>query len=130
MFRFAPVLLICAILFSLGSARGADGWAQLKTGMTQLETWTALGPPLMRTSGRGYVLWFYDCRAEVLFLNGPVIAWTVPLPNREAAARPISKDVTILPGAPLVRRTAVPYRGNEGGFDPWANTQFRYRQRR
>jgi hypothetical protein len=127
--RAASLSLAFAVLLGLNSAQAMEGWARLKTGMTPQEARTALGPPLMRTSGHGYELWFYDCSAEVVFYNGPVVAWTVPVANAEAASRPIASDVTLLPGAPLVRRAPAPYRGDEGG-DPWSDTEFRYRQRR
>ena len=58
------------------STRAAEGWAQLKLGMTAAETVALLGAPLIRTSGNGFELWTYDKGAEVL-LFGSLIGWTM-----------------------------------------------------
>ena len=72
-----PRLLAFLLLCVPGFLSAADRWAQLKLGMTAEETVAALGEPLIRTVGRGFELWVYDDRAEVLFY-GPVIGWTTP----------------------------------------------------
>jgi hypothetical protein len=72
-------LLLLALLSLLppGTARGADGWAQLKLGMTAEQAMAVVGAPLFRCEGRGFELWIYDSRAEVVMYGG-VIAWTAP----------------------------------------------------
>lgn len=56
----------------------AGGWADLKPGMTREEISIALGSELMASKGRGFEVAVYDRRAEVVFLNGQVVAWTAP----------------------------------------------------
>jgi len=72
-----PRLLAFLLLCVPGFVSAADRWAQLKIGMTAEETVAALGEPLIRSVGRGFELWIYDHRAEVIFY-GPVIGWTAP----------------------------------------------------
>lgn len=74
--RFSRRLWLLLLLVP-AFARGADRWAQLKTGMTTDETVAALGEPLARNLGRGFELWTYDNHAEVLFF-GDLIGWTSP----------------------------------------------------
>ena len=66
------------VIFTTGSLRGADGWAQLKVGMSTEEAEVALGLPLLKTSARGFDLWIYDNNAEALFFGGPLVGWTTP----------------------------------------------------
>ncbi len=84
----ARKLLFLLALLSLllpGMARGADGWTQLKLGMTAEQAVATLGAPLFRSEGRGFELWIYDGRAEVVMYGG-VIAWTAPASSPDAAA--------------------------------------------
>jgi hypothetical protein len=68
---------LVAVLFPL-AADAAGDWSQLKPGMTRVEANAALGAELMGSRGRGFEVAIYDGRAEVLFLNGQVVAWTAP----------------------------------------------------
>ncbi|HVU18176.1 MAG TPA: hypothetical protein VHD32_14730 [Candidatus Didemnitutus sp.] len=76
--RRLVVLPVIFLLVVLRLAAGTDGWATLKRGMSQADTYAVLGKPLIRTAGRGFEVWIYDHNAEVLFFRGPVIAWTAP----------------------------------------------------
>ena len=60
------------------AASAADKWAALKAGMTRSEAVAVLGTELVASSGRGFEVAIYDGRAEVVFLNGQVVAWTAP----------------------------------------------------
>jgi hypothetical protein len=68
---------LVALLFPL-AADAAGDWTQLKAGMTREETAAVLGNELMASRGRGFDVAIYDGRAEVLYLNGQVVAWTAP----------------------------------------------------
>ncbi len=68
---------LVALLFPV-AADAAGDWSQLKPGMSRAETSAALGTELMGSRGRGFEVAIYDGRAEVLFLNGQVVAWTAP----------------------------------------------------
>ena len=68
---------LLAVLFPLAAPAAGD-WSQLKPGMTREEANAALGAELMGSRGRGFEVAIYDGRAEVLFLNGQVVAWTAP----------------------------------------------------
>ena len=70
--------LTAFLILALKPLSGAEGWAQLKVGMSVDEAMEALGDPLMKTSGRGFELWVYDNHAEVLFYGGPLVGWTTP----------------------------------------------------
>ncbi len=70
--------LMSFVILATSSLRGADGWAQLKVGMSADEATEALGLPLMKTSARGFDLWIYDNNAEALFFGGPLVGWTTP----------------------------------------------------
>ncbi len=77
-----PRLMAFLLLCVPGFLSGAERWAQLKLGMTAEETVAAIGEPLFRSAGRGFELWIYDHRAEVVFF-GPLIGWTTPSPGGE-----------------------------------------------
>jgi hypothetical protein len=68
---------LVAMLFPV-AADAAGDWSQLKPGMTREETTAVLGAELMASRGRGFDVAIYDGRAEVLYLNGQVVAWTAP----------------------------------------------------
>lgn len=73
-FRYVAILLIlCA-----RSLAEADGWAQLKIGMSTNEAADVLGIPLIRTAANGFEVWIYDNRAEAVFYGGPLVGWTTP----------------------------------------------------
>jgi hypothetical protein len=79
---------LVAVLFPVAAAAAGD-WSQLKAGMTRDETTAVLGSELMASRGRGFDLAIYDGRAEVLYLNGQVVAWTAPAAS-EAPPPPLS----------------------------------------
>lgn len=68
---------LMAVLFPV-AADAAGEWSQIKAGMTREETAAVLGNELMASRGRGFNVAIYDGRAEVLYLNGQVVAWTAP----------------------------------------------------
>jgi len=84
---------LTAFLLAAGLARAADGWTQLKPGMTSDQAIKFLGEPLMRTKARGFERWIYDGNGEVIFMGGPLKSWTVATPSPESEARPIEFDV-------------------------------------
>jgi len=73
--RLFSVLLLTGAF--TGVVRAEDGWSHLKLGMSTNDAVAALGQPLLRSEGRGFEVWTYDNRAEVVFY-GQVIAWTAP----------------------------------------------------
>ena len=121
-------IALCTPVF----AADAKVWAQLKTDMTPKEARALLGNPLIRNANRGYEVWIYDSKAEVVFHQGPVMAWTIPTPNPVSEARPIEMDL------PLNPPKRLPYFVNQkpsqnsaaGEVNPLPSTQFRYKQRR
>ena len=83
------------------SAAEAAGWAQMRPGMSSRETAAILGQPLLRSGAKGFELWIYSGGAEVVFHQGPVMAWTVPTAvpaAKPVAANTYSHDVFFLPG--------------------------------
>ena len=68
-----------ALLLAVQSA-GADpaGWGRLHPGLDEAAVLAALGPPLVRTAGRGFTTFVYDRGGEVLLRRGVVVAWTKP----------------------------------------------------
>ena len=101
---------LVAVLFPV-AADAAGDWSQLKAGMTREETAAVLGTELMASRGRGFDVAIYDGRAEVLYLNGQVVAWTAPVAS-DAPLPPASAwqfDQT-----PRVRPRVQPARGATG----------------
>lgn len=99
-----------AALFPV-AADAAGDWSQLKAGMTREETTAVLGIEIMASRGRGFDVAIYDGRAEVLYLNGQVVAWTAPAAS-EAPPPPASAwqfDQT-----PRVRPRVLPAGGSSG----------------
>lgn len=84
MFRFRILRAAMVSLLAPVSVLAADGWSQLKTGMTRGETIAMLGTELVASRGRGFEVAIYDGRAEVVFLNGQVVAWTAPASSQAA----------------------------------------------
>jgi hypothetical protein len=76
--------LACFLILSTSSLHGAEGWAQLKIGMTADEAAEALGNPLLKTAGSGFELWIYDNNAEAVFYGGPLVGWTTPSKGKTA----------------------------------------------
>lgn len=79
---------LVAVLFPV-AADAAGDWSQLRAGMTREETTAVLGSELMASRGRGFDVAIYDGRAEVLYLNGQVVAWTAPAAS-DASSPPAS----------------------------------------
>ena len=128
--------LIFASLFSIALcaptfAASQKDWAKLKTDMTPDEALELLGHPLFRNVNRGYEVWIYDSKAEVVFHQGPIMAWTIPTPNPVSEARPIEMDLPLNPPKRLPRYEAPKARPNStpGDVAPRPSTQFRYKQR-
>lgn len=94
-----PVLALLACLLT-ASLSAAGDWAQLKGGMTGAEAVKLLGEPLIRTAGRGFQVWIYDGRGEVVFAGGPLKAWTAAKPTAESLSRPVALDVLIRAARP------------------------------
>jgi hypothetical protein len=69
--------LIIALLTAC-AVHGADGWAQLKGGMSRADAIAVLGVPLVESRGREFAVAIYDERAEVIFVDDRVIDWTAP----------------------------------------------------
>lgn len=86
------------------TAAEAAGWAQMRPGMSSRETAAILGQPLLRSGSKGFELWIYSGGAEVVFHQGPVMAWTAPTTVPVAAPVAVathSHDVYFLPGRPM-----------------------------
>lgn len=71
--RLAAVALLVPV-----AGWAADGWAELKPGMSRVEAAALLGRELLASRGRGFEVAIYDGRAEMLFLHGGLVAWTPP----------------------------------------------------
>ncbi len=109
---------LLAILFPVAGV-AQEGWSQMKTGMNREETHAVLGAELMASRGRGFEVAIYDGGAEVLYLNGQVVAWTAPgaveAPPAPAAAwqfdqvaRPRPRPVAPVDAqGPAVRQRAI-----------------------
>ncbi len=62
------------------AAMMAGGWEQLRPGMSRDEATTVLGSTALITSvGRGFEVAVYDQRGELVYLEGKLVTWTVPL---------------------------------------------------
>ena len=112
---------------------GADGWARLKPGMTTEEAEAALGAPLIRNEGRGFELWIYDSRAEVVFYGG-IVAWTAPAsaPAIHAPAE-VWEFYQATPNRPRDRiplRKRAPSLREDAPVAPDSGSDFRYLRRR
>lgn len=132
MSRLTGLSLVFVALCTPTFAAGAKDWAKLKPGMTPDEAFAALGQPLIRNSNRGYEVWIYDSKAEVVFHQGPVLAWTIPTPNPASEARPIEMDLPMNPPKRLPYFVKPKRNQNSaaGEATPLPSTQFRYKQRR
>lgn len=121
-------LALCTPVF----AASAKEWAKLKTDMTPDEALALLGHPLFRNVNRGYEVWIYDSKAEVVFHGGPVMAWTIPTPNPVSEARPLSMDLPLNPPKRLPQFVSRKILQNStvGEVAPIPSTSFRYRQSR
>lgn len=127
--RLIPASLLFIALCSSAFAVSHKAWAKVKTEMTKDEIVELLGQPLIRNSNRGYEVWIYDSKAEVVFQGGPVIAWTVPTPNPLSEARPVAMDLPLNPAKALPYYTPKLRPKTAPGERPARpSTQFRYKQ--
>ncbi len=127
------ILQLCIYLAFLTPSFAAEtkGWTELKKGMTPNEALVALGKPLIETKGHGFDVWIYDSKAEVVFHQGPIMAWTIPTPNPVSEARPIEMDLPLgtpkrLPHFVLPKSDQNP--AVQDSKSP-QSTQFRYKLR-
>lgn len=120
--------MLSAISLLTVAVRGADGWAQLKPGMTRAEMTTALGEPLMRSSGRQFELCIYDAGAEVLCYRGTVVAWTAPSGSTAPDGRQIDLSRLLQPAAVEAPKPKayVPRSERGAGYEPIAPRRTRF----
>jgi hypothetical protein len=71
------ILWLGCFLSSLPAA-AAEGWTQLRPGLTRPEAALLLGMPLIASQARGFDVALYDRRGELLFVDGRLVAWTAP----------------------------------------------------
>ncbi len=93
------LIFLFAWLAITAPAFAGDCWARLKAGMTKREAAAIVGLPLFSNAGRGYEMWFYDHRGEVMLYRGRVLYWSSP------AAAGVRKPQV---DSPVVPRTTRP----------------------
>ncbi|MDQ5977105.1 MAG: hypothetical protein QG602_77 [Verrucomicrobiota bacterium] len=112
----------------LGSA---PDWSRLKAGLSVEEAEEALGRPLIRTYGRGFQVWIYDGRGEVIFADGPgALGWSLPAPTPESVSRPVERDVLLKPNVRLPALRAASSAAVVPVVAPENDIRFRYLPRR
>ncbi len=126
--RFIVMLAGLGLLASL-RASPSEKWARLRAGMTPGETVALLGRPLFRHAARGYELWIYDSKAEVIFCAGPVKAWTAPTSNPVAEAKPIEQDLPMGEWLRLPARYQASSRTGGVRTEESTRSRFRFRPR-
>jgi hypothetical protein len=122
MFRFS-IRAVSALFGLSASVLVATDWTQIKAGVTPEQTTAALGQPLIRTYGRGFEVWIYDSRGEVVFGGGPALGWTSPVRNPESESRPVESDVLI---KPVVRLPSLRRNVQAATLPAPTETRFRY----
>jgi hypothetical protein len=92
------------------SSFAVEGWSQLRAGMNREETAAVLGREIMASRGRGFEVAISDNQAEVVYLNGQVVAWTAPagVSTPAAPTQAWQFDQERRPAAPSARRTLEP----------------------
>lgn len=92
MVRLVSVRLAALVCLLTGSGWAAEdeGWASLKPGLTRTETVSMLGREILGSRGRGFEITIYEGRAEMVFLNGSLVAWTAPAASMSGA--PIAEN--------------------------------------
>lgn len=81
--------LLSCLVFLLLVTRAAAGWYDLKPGMDQNAAVQCVGQPILKTKGRaGAEVWTYDHAGYILFNQGRVTYWEVPIPKRVAGEAP------------------------------------------
>ncbi len=111
---------------------GAPDWSRVKAGLSVEEAEDALGRPLIRTYGRGFQVWIYDGRGEVIFADGPgALGWSIPAPTPESLTRPVERDVLLKPRVRLpALRAAATSAAAVPVVAPENDIRFRYLPRR
>lgn len=99
MMLLAALLLLFPVL-----GASAEDWTALKPGMSRAQTASVIGTELLGSRGRGFEVAIYEGRAEVLYFNGQVVAWTAPL----AILAPPPPNTWQFDQSPRVRAPAVP----------------------
>jgi hypothetical protein len=85
--RFSWLLRALVLVVTLpGAVSASDGWSQLKAGMTRGEAVELLGAEVVASRARGFEVAIYDEKAEVVFLDGQVVAWTAPVSSNASPA--------------------------------------------
>ncbi len=84
LFSVRLAALVC-LLTASGRAAEDEGWASLKPGLTRAETVSMLGREIVGSRGRGFEIAIYEGRAEMVFLNGSLVAWTAPAASMSGA---------------------------------------------
>ena len=128
--RLRPLLALLAGLTAAASFAGAaPDWTKIKAGMNGDEALKQLGYPLIRTAGRGFEVWIYDGRGEMVFSGGPLKDWTVGAPTAESLARSVAQDVLIR-AAPRRRQRLSPVQALPAvqTYQEISTTHFRYLQ--
>ncbi len=76
--------LLIAVLFFLGGTARAEGWSDLKPGLSQHVALQAVGAPLIVTKSKSglQVTWTYDCGGYIMFEAGLVRFWNPPRPKK------------------------------------------------
>lgn len=127
MSRRRPIVTSLSVLLSCIAASAAPDWTKVKAGMNGDETLKLLGQPLVRTAARGYDVWIYDGRGEIVFAGGPVKSWSIGAPTTESLVRPVARDVLLRPArrsvtTRLAPTPALPSRT----YQEMSTTHFRY----
>ncbi|MBL9186422.1 MAG: hypothetical protein JNK23_02995 [Opitutaceae bacterium] len=118
MFLSRRHFLALAILAAPAASAAADSWEKLKPGMTPEQASAVLGDHLFASRGRDFEVGIYDCKAEVVFLRGQLVAWTSPA-DQPAVPSPtdlLKFEQQLRPGAATprvpVQRIEPPRRGS------------------
>lgn len=131
MSRFSSTLRVLLLTSLSLPLTGSADWTCLREGITTAETAEALGQPLIRTYGRGFEVWIYDSRGEVIFAGGDrALGWSLPVPNPESAARPVEHDVLLKPLVRLPALRRIPARPATTSVPVETEVRFRYLRQR
>ena len=79
----ALLLLSCMPLAAWSAEKP---WAQLKPGLSQLQTSQLLGVPVLASRAGQFEVANYDECGELLFVSGRLVAWTAPRSAATAVA--------------------------------------------
>lgn len=127
-FRRSALVSLLLLVFVGTSQAAGTGWRELRMGMSAEQASAVIGEPLIRSSSRGFEVWIYDGRGEVVFYAGPVIAWTVPIPL-DASIRPAAHDVWFKPARRPVTPLRRPFDAQRGMYGDGRGVLSTYRYR-